>query len=220
MFENEEYEELLEGDVWTTPEYVPTDILDSLDNVKVTSLPKHISKKQLQFSRKANRLIEQEVFPKLYGKMFHFEDVCMDTNGPSERYCTLDAELSVDYKGQVRDPKDQFGYADTKLIQVRAQQHTDFTVTISIFYNGKPCEWYNLDHLSCFIWGFYDEKTNTLTDWIAVKELKRLRDLIRMKKIQAWDRVNKRNGQRFYSINIEDMEKHGLIWERKENPLH
>ncbi|WP_059173189.1 hypothetical protein [Bacillus sp. FJAT-27445] len=176
---------------------------------------RHINKKNLLMSQTVNKIIENEVFPILFqGKEYKYIDTSIkgDSNCFEE---TLDGHLSVDYIIEEKDTRDEFNGFDKKLVQVRGLRKSG-SVTISIEYpNKQPCEFYNLSHLSWFIWAFYNEEKNILTDWVAIENPSKIRELIRCKKIKAEKKVNYKTKQKYYEITLEELERNNLITYRK-----
>jgi hypothetical protein len=185
-----------------------------------THLTPYFSEK-LEMSRKANKHIEEEIFPKITDrKYFMFENTCIQDNDNRKR--VYNSELSVDYTLYVMvDQNKEFLDFDKQLVQVRALKDKNIesvTITLPSDFKNKrsnQCEWNNLSHLSWFIWGFYNEEFDVLIDWICVKNPQKIKTLIISKVLDAKKIINSYTGQPFYSIKVAELEKLGLIAFRK-----
>ncbi|EZP77607.1 hypothetical protein H839_08239 [Parageobacillus genomosp. 1] len=184
-----------------------------------SSNSQRFSEEKFQFSCKGHLLaVEQGIYKQLFeGRSFFLKDV---TKMDKKSRIIYDGDLATDYIAFVQSAGRLEGI-ERHLIQERVLRPTPKNcpecVTISVKHkDGRECEWFKLHALSYFVWLFYDEAKNELTNWIIVKEPYKIKELFEQNKIEGNERTNSESGQLFLSFSVKELERHNLIFLRKQ----
>jgi len=166
------------------------------------------------FSDKAHKAAQQQLYPKLFDCDFDklsFESVTLhDSN--SERNRILDGELAVDRIVKVSIKSVRFPLSFTiqeRFRRVKFMPYQDITITEYNHASNKLSELYKLSG-GLFVYGYYNEPKNEIDQFVSFSSSALLLKFVRGS-LKMGDMRQNRKRQTFIPITFEDIRESGLM---------
>jgi len=159
-----------------------------------------------EFSDKAHKSAQACVYPFVFSKeqgQLAFECTSVSTG---ERGKVLDGEMGIDRIvlvtcGQMRKPL--VFTVQERFRKVKYRGYQDLTITTWNTITNQPSELYKIN-AGLFLYGFYDESSDTVVEWVMVNTASMLLALA-SKRLSYTTRTNPRSGQEFIGVKFTDL---------------
>ena len=133
----------------------------------------------------------------------------IDMTGSDNAY---DTKVGVDYIVEVRNPDFQSEmdiWVQERFRKPQFQKYQSITLIESNTYSGNLSEIYK-SKAQFLVYGYYDDKSNTLLQAVVV-DMGRLLNKLACRKIDYSIIPNNQTNQKFLSVDFSELRKHGLI---------
>ena len=164
------------------------------------------------FSDSAHMVARSALYPRLFNckeNMLTFEDTSL---GMSDRATILDGEMGIDRIVNVSVPSLHGPLVFTIQERFRRQKFSSFTDITITEYNrdtGHLSELYKMN-AGLFVYGFFCDKNNVFSKWVAV-DVNKMLYCIAVNKLKYSRALNRRSNQDFIAIEVASLKNSDCI---------